>query len=133
MKPFTKTITVKEADLDDLMHVNNVRYVQWIQDISKEHWEKSVPAKLNKSVIWVVQNHNITYKGSAKLGDTIQLKTYIAATKGATSHRVVEMRNEHSGELLLESKTAWCLLDPKTFRPMRISGEISAIFADKES
>ena len=133
MKPFIKNITVKKDDLDDLEHVNNVRYVQWIQDISKEHWEKSVPEKLNKEVIWVVQNHNITYRGAAKLGDVLTLKTYIAATKGATSHRVVEMRNKASGELLLESKTAWCLLHPKTFKPMRISGEISAIFADKES
>jgi len=133
MKPFIKTITVEADDLDDLEHVNNVRYVQWIQDISKEHWEKSVPEKLNKEVIWVVQNHNITYRGAARLGDIITLKTYIAATKGATSLRVVEIRNENSGELLLESKTAWCLLHPKTFRPMRISGEISAIFANKGS
>ena len=133
MKPFIKTITVKEEDLDDLKHVNNVRYVQWIQDISKEHWEKRVPDKLKKEVIWVVQNHNITYKGAATLGDVISLKTFIAATKGATSHRIVEMRNKNTGELLLESKTAWCLLHPKTFRPMRISGEISAIFEDKQS
>lgn len=133
MKPYTKIITVEEEDLDDLRHVNNVRYVQWIQDISKEHWEKSVTEKLKKEVIWVVQNHNITYRGAAKLGDVISLKTYIAATQGATSHRMVEMRNKTTGELLLTSKTAWCLLHPKTFRPMRISEEISAIFDNKES
>ncbi|MBT8183722.1 MAG: acyl-CoA thioesterase, partial [Eudoraea sp.] len=63
----------------------------------------------------------------------IDIKTFIAATKGATSHRIVEMRNNKTGELLLESKTAWCLLHPKTFRPMRISGEISAIFEAKRS
>lgn len=86
-----------------------------------------------KEVIWVVQNHNITYKGAAKLGDIITAKTYIAGTKGATSVRMVEMRNKESGELLLESRTSWCLLHPKTFRPMRISGEISAIFEAKQS
>jgi acyl-CoA thioester hydrolase len=133
MQTYEKTITVTSEDLDELLHVNNVRYVQWIQDISKEHWEKSVPKKYMKEVIWVVQNHNITYRTAAKLGDIITVKTYIAETKGATSVRMVEMRNKKSGELLLESKTSWCLLHPKTFRPMRISGEISAIFEGKRS
>ena len=133
MKPYTKTVVVTADDLDELNHVNNVRYVQWIQDISKEHWVKSVPEEINKEVIWVVQNHNITYKGAALLGDVIKMTTYIDATKGATSHRVVEMHNQKTGELLLSSKTAWCLLHPKTFRPMRISGAISAIFDQKES
>ncbi|MGC1514312.1 MAG: acyl-CoA thioesterase, partial [Maribacter sp.] len=32
MTGFKKELIVKEEDLDDLNHVNNVRYVQWIQD-----------------------------------------------------------------------------------------------------
>ncbi|HMB64539.1 MAG TPA: thioesterase family protein [Eudoraea sp.] len=128
MACYEKRIEVREEDLDELQHVNNVRYVQWIQDISKEHWEKNVSPEVFKQAIWVVQNHNITYKGNAQLGDMISLKTYIAETRGATSHRVVEMRNEKTGELLVKSTTTWCLLHPGTFRPMRISREISAIF-----
>ena len=133
MKPYLKTIVVKEEDLDELEHVNNVRYVQWIQDISKEHWQSAVSPKLSKEVIWVVQNHNITYKGAAKLGDILELKTYIKHTKGATSNRVVEIRNKDTEEVLLESNTAWCMLHPGTFRPMRISQEIKAIFDHKQS
>ncbi|MEX0291210.1 MAG: acyl-CoA thioesterase [Flavobacteriaceae bacterium] len=133
MKAYLKSITVQEEDLDELQHVNNVRYVQWIQDISKEHWQSAVSAQMAREVIWVVQNHNITYKGAAVLGDVLELKTYIKDTKGATSIRVVEIRNANTAELLLESITSWCLLHPKTFRPMRISEEISAIFDDKQS
>jgi len=32
-------LKVTKEDLDELQHVNNVRYVQWIQDIAKAHWE----------------------------------------------------------------------------------------------
>lgn len=127
MQYYEKTIAVGADDLDELAHVNNVRYVQWIQDISKEHWKDTVPDEL-KSVIWVVMSHHISYKGSALLGDVIQIRTYIAETRGATSVRMVEMRNQKTRELLVTAKTHWCLLNPKTFRPMRISDEISALF-----
>ncbi len=124
---YEKTISVTEDDLDELEHVNNVRYVQWIQDISKEHWRDTVPEEL-QNVIWVVLSHHISYKGSARLGDVIHLRTFISETRGATSIRKVEMRNQKTRELLVTAKTNWCLLNPATFRPMRISDEISAIF-----
>ena len=38
MTVFEVTHTVISDDLDDLLHVNNVRYVQWVQDIAKAHW-----------------------------------------------------------------------------------------------
>ena len=40
MKVLEKKILVSKNDLDDLNHVNNVVYIQWIQEIAKEHWEK---------------------------------------------------------------------------------------------
>jgi acyl-CoA thioester hydrolase len=130
MKAFEKTIVVQSDDLDDLNHVNNVRYVQWIQDISKEHWQHLTSEELQERVIWVVLNHNITYKNAAALGDIILLKTYIENSKGAISTRVVDMYNTGTDALLVHSETTWCLLNPKTLKPIRISEEIRSIFAD---
>ena len=42
MTGFEMFHTVISQDLDDLMHVNNVRYVQWVQDLAKAHWEASI-------------------------------------------------------------------------------------------
>ena len=125
---YEKTIVVQQDDLDDLQHVNNVRYLEWIQDISREHWERNVSQEVREKVVWVVRSHHIQYKGEARLGDRIHIKTYIADTRGAISVRAVEMRQESSGKLLLESKTEWCLLDAELFRPMRISEEIRSFF-----
>lgn len=122
-------IKVCADDLDDLQHVNNVRYVQWIQDISKEHWLQVAVSPYRDSAVWVVRNHNIHYKNAAVLGDTILLKTYILSTRGALSTRVVEMYKEESGELLVHSKTEWALLNAETLRPMRISEDISQLFS----
>ena len=130
MQHYEKTLIVSNDDLDDLKHVNNVRYVQWIQDVSKEHWQLYAPKKIQTEVVWVVMNHNITYKGAALLNDKISIRTYIIESKGARSIRAVEMYNTITNQLLLRSKTEWCLLNAKTLKPMRVSGEIRNIFLD---
>ncbi|GAB5474366.1 MAG: acyl-CoA thioesterase [Maribacter sp.] len=128
MEYFEKTLTVTEDDLDDLHHVNNVRYVQWIQDISKAHWQAKAPIEMQEGVVWVVMNHHISYKSAAVLGDVITMRTHIAESRGATSIRVVEMYAAKTNLLLLRSKTEWCLLNKETLRPTRISDAIKSVF-----
>ncbi|WP_282161790.1 acyl-CoA thioesterase [Ulvibacterium marinum] len=130
MRAFEKTITVVPEDLDDLNHVNNVRFVQWIQDVSKEHWQKVATPVMQKDVVWVVMNHNITYKNAAKLDDVVRIRTHIAQSRGATSVRAVEMYNDKTNQLLLRSTTEWCLLNGITLRPMRISQDIIQLFSE---
>jgi len=36
----TYTVKVTEKDIDGLNHVNNVVYLQWVNDISERHWNK---------------------------------------------------------------------------------------------
>ena len=40
---------VRESDLDKQQHVNNVQYVQWVQDIAEAHWEaRATPEQKEK-------------------------------------------------------------------------------------
>ena len=81
--PIYKTeLTVTKEDLDELNHVNNVRYVQWINDIAKAHWLKNASKQLLENYYWVVINHNIHYKGAAFLNETLSLKTYVIKSEG---------------------------------------------------
>ncbi len=128
MEFYHKTIQVQPEDLDELQHVNNVRYLEWIQEVSREHWQACVAEEFRENVAWVVRSHHIEYKGEARLGDQIQVKTFIAETRGAISVRAVEMRLAGSDQLLLQSRTEWCLLNMESFKPMRISEEIRSFF-----
>ncbi|MDF0716150.1 thioesterase [Muricauda sp. 334s03] len=130
MKTYSEVFDVTPNDLDDLNHVNNIRYVEWIQDISKKHWMHVTSEETQKSMVWVVRNHNITYHKSAVLGNTILMNTYIESNKGPISTRIVEIKNKATDELLVKAVTEWCLLDAKTFRPKRVPGEIEALFVD---
>jgi len=128
METFEKRIVVTREDLDELEHVNNVRYVQWIQDISKEHWQKVAPDEMKAGILWVVKNHNIDYLSAAVLEDEILVRTYIADTKGALSIRRVEMYNSKTNQLLVRSNTEWCLLKAQNLRPIRVSEAIKKVF-----
>jgi len=124
-----KKITVATDDLDELAHVNNVRYLQWIQDISKEHWQMLVSTEDQKDMVWVVMRHEIDYKNAAVINDELCVKTHIASSRGATSVRVVEIVNSKTNATIVLARTKWCLLNSVTFKPKRIPENIIAIFS----
>lgn len=128
MNIFEKSIRVLRKDLDELEHVNNVRYVQWIQDVSKAHWEHVVPEKLRENLIWVVRRHEIVYKIPSVLNDHLHIKTYISNNQGFISTRIVVFIDANTGKLKVKGHTDWCLLDAKTGKPMPISKEIHTLF-----
>lgn len=128
MQTHEKLITVSLDDLDQLHHVNNVRYVQWVQDIAEEHWQAKVTPEITDTYFWVLLKHCIEYKSQAVLGDVILLKTYVIKSEGVTSLRKVEMFDNASGKLLVSSETTWCLMSKSHLKPARITTEISELF-----
>ena len=129
MNVFEKQIIVTEAHLDAMQHVNNVAYLQWVQDVARDHWECRVPREERTKYAWVVLDHFIEYKQSALLGDTVLVKTYVAGWQGATSVRIVEMYRGDQQVLLAKAKTTWCLLNRESLRPARIPENIMHLFA----
>ena len=71
MKILEQEITVSKNDLDDLNHVNNVVYVNWIQEIAKNHWNVLVSDEIKENYYWVLLEHHIKYLHSALLNEKI--------------------------------------------------------------
>lgn len=128
MQVYEKSITVSSPDLDSLNHVNNVRYVQWVNDIAKEHWQKNASNEILQNHFWVMLNHSIEYKSSALLDDVIKLKTFVIKSEGVISTRVVEMYHEDTEKLIARSETNWCFMNNQTKKPSRITPEIIDLF-----
>lgn len=125
---YTYKKTVVKDDLDELQHVNNVRFVQWIQDIAKEHWEVRATEQLKNKFFWVVIRHEIDYKKQAVLGDELLVETYVGDTTFVTSERFVNIKKADSGEILVAAKSNWCLLNTSTKKPTKITDELRAVF-----
>jgi acyl-CoA thioester hydrolase len=52
-KIFQADIIVKQADLDELNHVNNVVYLQWVQDVAAAHWRSLASPEILDKYFWV--------------------------------------------------------------------------------
>lgn len=128
MQIFETQITVTKDDLDELNHVNNIRYVSWVNDAAKLHWEKNSTEDIRSKYYWVLLSHFIEYKSSAFFNDLIKLKTYVTKSEGVTSSRTVEIYHTNTNKLLAKSETNWCLMDSSTNRPTRITEEIVNLF-----
>ena len=125
---FNLSITVGVDDIDALKHVNNVVYLRYVQDIAQAHWDAISSDEMKKKYSWVVVRHEIDYKTPAFLGDELTAKTWVSSCEGVRSVRNVKVFNA-KGNLVVEAKTTWCLLDAQTMKPKRIEDDIIAIFS----
>lgn len=125
------SITVSPDDIDELEHVNNVVYVQWIQDAAVKHWNIIAPEFIKQKYVWVVLRHEIDYKRPGKLNDELLIKTRVLTAGAVSSERQVQIFRKKDMQLLVESKTNWCMIDASTHRPARIPDEIKEIFLGK--
>ena len=118
-KTYSTYVNVQSSDLDENEHVNNVRYLNWVQDIAKAHWTKEAKAEWLDKYVWVALNHFIEYKKPAFLDDELLIETYIDSFDGVKSNRLVKIYRKGSKELLCQCRTVWVMLDKITNRPMR--------------
>ena len=129
MNTFEQSILVEESNLDELQHVNNVQYLQWVQDIAGAHWQHLIRDNPTEFGLWVVRSHHIEYKRQAKLGDRLRVITHVELTEGFLSERRVRFFLEDSNTLVAQCSTQWCYLDPTSQKLLRIPEEVHAIFA----
>ncbi|MCK5677461.1 MAG: acyl-CoA thioesterase, partial [Flavobacteriaceae bacterium] len=124
------TFKVQKNEIDSLNHVNNVVYLQWVNDISGVHWKILSNDILNKKYFWVAIRHEIDYVNQAFLGDEITVYTWVGESKGVKSIRNVHIYKE--GVLLVKAKTTWCLIDAKTNKLTRIQQDILDVLTTKK-
>lgn len=128
--PFTRTIVAGPEHIDELGHVNNAVWVQWIQDLAVAHWNAVAAPEHVAAYVWVVIRHEIDYLRPAFAGETITGRTWIEDTpKGARFDRHMEFTGE-DGKPRIRAKTTWAMLDKATGRPLRVPPEVAAPFLE---
>ena len=128
MNIFTQEKEVLCEHLDELKHVNNIQYLNWVQEISKKHWNKLTKNKKYQFQIWIIRSHNIVYKKQAKLGDKLLLETYVKECKNYTSERIVNVLQKKNLEVIAQCKTTWCYINKISYDLERIPKEVIDLF-----
>jgi len=123
---FAHPITVEPTDIDFMGHVNNARYLNWVQDAVLAHWNKLAPAEDVATKAWVALKHEITYCKPAFLEDDVIAQTMLESFNGARAfyHTVIK-RGE---DVLAEVSSSWCCIDAATLRPARIGEHLREFF-----
>ncbi|WP_460219162.1 acyl-CoA thioesterase [Psychroserpens sp. MEBiC05023] len=129
MQIHEQELIVSKAHLDSRNHVNNIRYVEWVQNIAESHWNIKSTKNIRSKFYWVMISHHIQYKAEAILDDVLLLKTYVKQSQGLKSTRIVDIYNKATGKLLTTSETIWCFMSHDTNRPTRIPENINMLFS----
>lgn len=125
---FIRTFTAQPEHIDELGHVNNAVWVQWIQDLATAHWDAAARPADHAAFFWVVIRHEIDYRGNIAAGQSAKGTTFIdGPPRGAKSVRVVEFVGE-AGKPLVSARTTWAMLDRATQRLARVRPEVIAPF-----
>ena len=125
---FTHAITAKAEHIDELGHVNNAVWVQWIQEVALAHWYSVASPDHQAAYLWVVVRHEIDYLRAALEGETVTGRTWVGeAPKGARFDRHMEFVGE-DGKVKVRAITQWAIIDIASGRPIRVPTEVIAPF-----
>ena len=128
MTIFEQIITVSKNDIDQLNHANNIKYVEWVNEVAAAHWNNNSNEVLRKNFFWVLISHKIDYKSECLVGQEVKIKTYVKVSEGFKSVRVVEFYNLNTHKIASVSETTWCLMNSQSRRPTKITDEIKMLF-----
>ncbi|MDQ3075107.1 MAG: acyl-CoA thioesterase [Pseudomonadota bacterium] len=125
---FTHSITALPEHIDELGHVNNAVWVQWIQQVALAHWYTAAAPEHQALYLWVVVRHEIDYVRPATVGERVTASTWVGeAPKGARFDRHMEFVGE-DGKVRVRAVTQWAIIDQASGRPIRVPPEVIAPF-----
>lgn len=128
---FSKAITALPEHIDELGHVNNAVWVQWMEQVSVEHWRRDADPAHVDAYIWVVTRHEIDYRGNVMAGETVTARTWIPeGPRGARFDRLIEFTGP-DGKVKVAARSTWAMIDKESGRLMRVSAEVAAPFLNE--
>jgi acyl-CoA thioester hydrolase len=119
-------IEVTANDLDRNGHVNNVVYIQWMQDAAIAHARVSGCTKASQTVgaTWVVRTHHIEYLSPLFAGDKVTVFTWPANFQRVRSTRKYKFVRRNDGAVVARAETDWVFVNVKTGKPQSIPEEV---------
>jgi len=127
---FERTFEARAEHIDELGHVNNAVWVQWIQEIAVAHWRSVAAREHDEAYFWVVVRHEIDYLRAAREGDVVTGRTWVGdAPQGARFDRFVEFTGA-DGKPCVRSRTVWAIIERSSGRPVRVPPQVVAPFIE---
>ncbi|WP_155414867.1 acyl-CoA thioesterase [Neorhizobium galegae] len=123
---FDHPIVISAADIDEMGHVNNTVYLQWVQDAVVQYWEHVSPPDVRSRLLWVALQHQVIYRRPLFLGDRVAALVTATGTRGSRASFTTMFKR--GDDIAAEVRSSWCCVDASTRRPRRIADDIARVF-----
>jgi len=124
---FRRSRIIRDTEIDELGHVNNVVWVRLVMELAGAHSRAvglDLAAYRRLGGIYVVRRHELDYLQPAFPNDEVTEETWIAQMRGARTLRRARFTRKSDGARLLESTSHWAFVDFSTQRPRRLPSEV---------
>ncbi|TQI79221.1 thioesterase-3 [Serratia fonticola] len=119
-------ITVRGYHIDVFQHVNNARYLEfleearwaWLEDLDAFHW------MTQNNIAFIVVNININYRRPAVLGDKLRIDSQMLQLNGKSGVLSQQVTLEPEGTPVADATLTFACVDLKTQRALPIEGEL---------
>lgn len=125
--PFTAEFIAQAEHIDELKHVNNAVYVQWMEDCAWRHSGAlglGVDSFVALDRSMAVLRHEIDYLASAYEGDSVLMATWLVKTSNRLKmDRRFQLVRPADGATLLRARTTFVCVEMSTGKPRRMPDE----------
>jgi acyl-CoA thioester hydrolase len=120
---FVRARAVRDEEIDELGHVNNVAWLERVIALASAHSVAvglDLPDYLRLGGVMVVRRHVIDYLQSARSGENLIEETWISRLRGARLVRQARFWRERDAALVLAATTDWAWVESEGLRARRM-------------
>lgn len=128
MTTINTKITIRGYHLDGYQHVNNARYLEFLEEARWQYFDNiSGEAYSKMGFAFVVVNININYRFPATFGQVLEIRTSVdkIGNTSMTFNQTIYLEN--TDKRVCDALITFVILDQKTGKPVRIEGELKAL------
>ncbi len=122
----TLDLTVYGYHCDVYQHVNNGRYLEFLEAARWHHYRTIFETKQLEAKGWamLIVELNIKYKRAARLSDTLSIITSLESISHVRVNLKQHIIDKHNKKTIAIAKVQFALVDLVANRPLRLSEEI---------
>ena len=119
-------IKVRGFHLDVYQHVNNARYLEFLEEARWAYLEDSGDIEYIQSLglAWVIVNININYRAAATMGQTLKINTKLSKVGGKSAAFHQEITLADSDVVVADADITFVVMDQKTGKAIAIEGPL---------
>jgi acyl-CoA thioester hydrolase len=127
---FRQELIVPDYAIDSNRHVNNVIYVQWMQDIAVAHAAATGCTAAADAIgaSWYARSHHIDYLRAAFEGERLFVETWIVDVQKVRSRRRYRFLRAADLAVLARAESEWIFVDADSAKPRGIPVEVAHCF-----